>query len=273
MSCEKLDYEIGFEAVLNIAHPISCLHLYHGVNRVKLKGRLKLIYDMIPQCDILCDIGTDHALIPAYALLNKRCRKAVATDIRKGPLDRARRTLESHNLLDVVDLRLGNGLEAVSLDEADVIVLAGIGGVLITRLLGDQLDKARKARRIIMQPMYAQEVVRPFLWQHGFVVTDEALSREGRKLYQVLAAVYDGEASASVKKDRLFAIIGEGLIEKRDPLLEDWLCDRIKKQRRIVGGLRKAAVPRPGLEKEEALLQEMEALLKRLPRPASPGSR
>ena len=59
---------------LNIAHPISCLHLYQGVNRVKLKGRLKLIYDMIPQCDILCDIGTDHALIPAYALLNKRCQ-------------------------------------------------------------------------------------------------------------------------------------------------------------------------------------------------------
>ena len=75
------------------------------------------------------------------------------------------------------------------------------------------------------------------------------------------------------QKDRLFAVIGEGLIEKGTRCWRTGFCDRIKKQRRIVGGLRKAAVPRPGLEKEEALLQEMEALLKILPRPASPGSR
>lgn len=227
---------------------------------MKLKGRLKLIYDMIPQCGTLCDIGTDHALIPAYALLNKRCCKAVATDIRKGPLDRARRTIEACNLLDDVDLRLGNGLEVINMDEADVIVLAGMGGVLITRLLGEQLDKAKKARRIIIQSMYTQEVVRPFLWQHGFAVVDEALTREGEKLYQVLAVSYDEAAGASSRKDPLYAVIGEGLIEKRDPLLEDWLCDRIKRQRKIVNGLRNAAGYRPGLEQEEALLQEMESL-------------
>jgi len=227
---------------------------------VKLKGRLKLIYDMIPQCDILCDIGTDHALIPACALINKRCRRAIAADIRTGPLERARKTLMEYNLQDAMELRQGNGLEVISMDEADVIVLAGMGGVLITRLLADQLDKARKARRIIMQPMYAQEVVRPFLWEHGFAVTDEVLAREGRKLYQVLAASYDEEASALCKKDPLYAVIGEGLVKNRDPLLEDWLCDRIKRQRKIVDGLKKAAGPRPDLEREEALLREMESL-------------
>jgi tRNA (adenine22-N1)-methyltransferase len=239
-------------------------HLCLGGNRVKLKGRLKLIYDMIPQCDILCDIGTDHALIPAYALLNKRCRRAIATDIGKGPLVRAEQTLKAYNLQSMMDLRLGNGLEVISMDEADVIVIAGMGGVLITELLGDQLDKAKKAKRIILQPMYAQEVVRPFLWQNGFTVTDEALTREGRKLYQVLAVVYDEAASASCMKDPVYEFIGEGLINNRDPLLEDWLCDRIKRQRKIVNGMRSAALPRPNLEQEEELLRDLESLQSKL---------
>ncbi len=231
---------------------------------MKLKGRLKLIYDMIPQCDTLCDIGTDHALIPAYALLNKRCRRAIATDMRKGPLVQAKQTLKAYNLQSIMDLRLGNGLEAISMDEADVIVIAGMGGVLITELMGNQLDKAKKAKRIILQPMYAQEVVRPFLWQHGFTVIDEALTREGKKLYQVLAVVYDETASAPCMKDHLYEVIGEGLINNRDPLLEDWLCDRIKKQRKIVNGMRSAALPRPNLEQEEELLRDLESLRSKL---------
>ena len=112
--------------------------------------------------------------------------------------------------------------------------------------------------------MYAQEVVRPFLWQHGFTVIDEALTREGKKLYQVLAVVYDETASAPCMKDHLYEVIGEGLINNRDPLLEDWLCDRIKKQRKIVNGMRSAALPRPNLEQEEELLRDLESLRSKL---------
>lgn len=227
---------------------------------MELKGRLRLIYDMIPQCDTLCDIGTDHALVPAYALLNKRCRRAIASDVRKGPLKRAEQTQKASNLQDVMDLRLGNGLEVLSMDEVDVIVIAGMGGVLMAELLENQMEKARKARRMILQPMYAQEVVRPFLWRHGFTVADEALIREGSKLYQVLAVYHDEAASASARKDPLYAVIGEGLIRNRDPLLEDWLCDRMKRQRKIVDGLRKAASTSPDLGREEALLKDMESL-------------
>ncbi|HOP73423.1 MAG TPA: class I SAM-dependent methyltransferase [Thermoclostridium caenicola] len=227
---------------------------------MELKGRLRLIYDMIPPCDTLCDIGTDHALVPAFALLNKRCRCAIATDIREGPLERARRTLDAYNLQDAMELRLGNGLEPISEDETDVIVLAGMGGVLITELLEARIEQVKKAKRIILQPMYAQEVVRPFLWQHGFAVVDEALIQEGSKLYQVLAVCHDAKASARARKDPVYATVGEGLIRKRDPLLKAWLCDRMRRQRKIVDGLKKAACPAPNLEQEENLLKDMERL-------------
>ena len=147
------------------------------------------------------------------------------------------------------------------MDEADVIVIAGMGGVLITELMGNQLDKAKKAKRIILQPMYAQEVVRPFLWQHGFTVIDEALTREGKKLYQVLAVVYD-ETVAHLYERPLVRSLAS--LIAGDPLLEDWLCDRIKKQRKIVNGMRSAALPRPNLEQEEELLRDLESLRSKL---------
>ena len=78
-----------------------------------LKGRLKLIYDMIPPCDILSDIGTDHALIPAFALLSGRCKRAIASDIKSGPLERAERTRKKYMLMNSMELRVGSGLEPI----------------------------------------------------------------------------------------------------------------------------------------------------------------
>lgn len=228
---------------------------------MELSGRLKLIYQMIPQCGTLCDVGADHALIPAYALLNNRCRKAVACDVKKGPLERADRTLLKYGLQDCMDLRLGSGLRPISADEADVVILAGMGGVLIAELLNDQLEKAKLAHRIILQPMYAQEVIRPFLWRNGFRIEDEALTREGSKIYQAMAVSFDKDATDKSQRNPLFEVVGELLIKKKDPLLNDWLYDRIEIQKKIVNGLRRAAAPSPSLKREEMLLIDMEALL------------
>jgi len=226
-----------------------------------LKGRLKLIYEMIPACDILADIGTDHALLPAYALLTDRCRKAVACDVKTGPLERARKTLKKYMLEDRMELRLGSGLEPIGEIEADVIVMAGMGGILITRLIRESIDKARAASCLILQPMTNQELVRPFLWEQGFEIKDERLAREGDKLYQVILAYYTGKARA--KWERINEIIGEKLIENKDPLLKDWLKNHISKQRKVVQGLKKAEANTDSrqLLQEEKLLNELEELL------------
>jgi tRNA (adenine22-N1)-methyltransferase len=225
-----------------------------------LKPRLKLIYDMIPTCDILSDIGTDHALLPAYALLNRRCKKAIASDIKKGPLKRAKQTLDYYKLHSSMELRLGNGLEILTEEEADCIVLAGMGGILITELMNKSISIAKAANNIILQPMTSQEVVRPFLWTHGFEVTDEGLAREGDKIYQALSVRYTGNIRNNW--DVFNEIIGERLIIKNDPLLEDWVRNLTKKQERIVKGLEVSKSPGPLLEKERILLEKLKNFLK-----------
>ena len=234
---------------------------------MQLKGRLKVIYDRIPLCGILADIGTDHAHIPAAALINGLCKKALACDVRKGPLKRALDTKQRYGLGDELELRLGSGLEPLKEEECDVIILAGMGGNLIGELLTQQRHKAQRARRIILQPMHAQESVRPYLWENGFEVEEEVLAQEGDKLYQVLAVRYnesERRESPLAPEQAWKAVIGEKLITERDPLLKLWIENRKTRQQRIVDGMAKALAPRSQYEREAALLGQLEELLKQI---------
>jgi len=225
-----------------------------------LKGRLKLIYDMIPPCDILSDIGTDHALIPAYALLNGRCKKAIACDVKPGPLERADMTRRKYMLLNSMVLRLGSGLEPIREEEADVIVMAGMGGMLITQLILESINKAKKANCIILQPMTNRELIRPFLWENGFEIIDEGLACEEGKIYLVVSSRYTG--IRKVNNNRIKELIGDILIQKNHPLLKDWVKEHIRKQKKAVSGLKcaKSAYDPEKIEIEERLLKELTEL-------------
>lgn len=229
-----------------------------------LKGRLKLIYDMIPPCDILSDIGTDHALIPAYALLNGRCKKTLACDIKIGPLERAERTRKKYMLENNMELRMGNGLTPIAEQEADVIVMAGMGGTLITELIFESIDIAQKANYILIQPMTHQELIRPFLWENGFEIVDEGLVSEGNKLYQVILTKYTGMRKQNA--ERIRELIGDILIETDDPLFRDWVKGHIREQKKAVSGLKsaKATYDAKKIEIEEKFLKELTVLFNSL---------
>ena len=101
-------------------------------NNLKLNARLEMIAERIPKCRILADVGTDHAYIPIYAVKNGYCRKSLAVDLREGPLGMASANIKRYGLGEFIETRLGNGLEPITLDECDVVVIAGMGGSLIT---------------------------------------------------------------------------------------------------------------------------------------------
>ncbi|NMA66725.1 MAG: SAM-dependent methyltransferase [Clostridiaceae bacterium] len=224
-----------------------------------LKKRLKLIYNMIPNCKVISDIGTDHALLPAFALINGKCVKAIACDVRKGPLKRAKETVNQFSLNDKMELRLGDGLEPILEEEVDTIVIAGMGGQLIAEILDKSISKAKRANNIILQPMTKQGFLRVFLWKHGFEILDEALAKEGEKLYQVLKVRYTG----TIRKawEPINEIIGEKLIEKKDPFLSEWITAAIQKQEKVVEGLKVANTSDETLNMATELLMNLKKLL------------
>ena len=103
--------------------------------RPALQPRLRAIADLVPAGSRLADIGTDHGYIPIDLLLDGRISAAIATDIGALPLDHARRTARCCGLTEGIDFRLGDGLAPLAPGEADVIVIAGMGGDSVAAIL------------------------------------------------------------------------------------------------------------------------------------------
>lgn len=201
---------------------------------MELKGRLKAIAGEVQTCDIVSDIGTDHAYIPIYLVGNRICRKAIATDVREGPIRIAQKNINEHRLENLIETRVGDGLIPIRPEEIDTVIIAGMGGLLIRDILEESMDKARKATRLILQPMNAIEVVREWLYKNGFQISSEILAGEGNKIYNIMSARWTGEPT---EKDQVYYYIGEKLIERKDPLLEKYINRKIRQFDSIISGM------------------------------------
>ena len=134
---------------------------------------------------IIADIGTDHAYIPIYLIENNISERVIVSDIKKGPLSIAMENIEGHNLSDKIEIRLGGGMSVLTKNEADTIIIAGMGGILISEIIDADIEIAKNAK-LILQPMNAQYELRKYLLSHGFKITDEDIAIEGFKVYNII---------------------------------------------------------------------------------------
>lgn len=201
---------------------------------MKLKPRLAAIAGLVPEGDTVADIGTDHAYIPVFLVKSGKMKRGVASDVKRGPLEKAREVIKRYQLEDRIETRLGNGLEVLRAGEADTIVMAGMGGVLIRNLLEAGKESLEGVKRMVLQPMNAQEVVREWLAKNGFEIVDETLAREKERIYQVIAA----QPGRQQTEDPFYYEIGKILIEKNHPLLPDLLRSKEKEYTKIIAGLK-----------------------------------
>lgn len=163
------------------------------MNNINLGCRLALAAEYVRKNSSLCDIGTDHAYLPAYLIKNEICSSAVAADLRRRPLENAAKTVGEYGLGDKIKLRLSNGLDNISPDEADDIVLAGMGGDLICDILSRAPWIKNKTKRIIVQPQTHSEKVRAFFINNGFEIIGENAAEEDGRLYICICAEYTGD--------------------------------------------------------------------------------
>lgn len=198
---------------------------------LNLKGRLKLIADKVPKCNVLADIGTDHAYIPIFLVQNGVCQKAIASDIKIGPVKMASNNISLYKLSEKIETRLGNGLDTIEINEADSIIIAGMGGTLLTELLEANKQKAVSTNALVLQPMNDLHVLRKWLYDNAFEIYDEEMVAEGPKMYCVMSAKYSGNK----KKYSDFELhVGKSLIEKKDPLLNPYCRMKVKQIDRVL---------------------------------------
>lgn len=212
--------------------------------RLELSPRLEMTASLVPSGARLADVGTDHAYLPAALLLEGRIPSAIASDLRRGPLERARQTAAAFGLEGKISFRLCDGLSGIRPEEADAIVIAGMGGETIAAILAAAPWTRERAVSLILQPMSSMSDLRAWLGQNGYDILEERLAREGDSLYTALS-VRAGEMAPMTAAER-YAGRNTG-----DPLRGMWLDRWLSRTERALDGLARARRERDGLRRQE----------------------
>ncbi len=198
---------------------------------MKLPKRLEQIVAMVPPCRTAADIGCDHAYVSIALRERGKAARVLACDVRPGPLEQAKANISRAGLADSIETRLGDGLQPVQNGEAETVILAGMGGELMLRILeGREADFSR----FILSPQSDIAHVREKLLQKGLQWTDEVMLRDEGKYYVVMSLCQGGsglsgalealgESRAAALPERILYTYGWLLLSRRDPVLLDFL--------------------------------------------------
>lgn len=217
---------------------------------LELTPRLRLLADWVPPGARLADVGTDHAYLPVWLRLHGRVAFAIACDLREGPLARARETGRLY-AADGIDYRLGNGLAVVSPEEADTIVIAGMGGENIAAILARAPWTADGRHTLLLQPQSRAEALRAFLAENGYAIRREALVKDRGTLYPVMEA---GGGEMTLTLGQRYG----GAALRQDPLGDRYIIEKIVRLQAAVAGINRSG---GGQEKGDALREIITALL------------
>lgn len=198
-----------------------------------LSKRLNWIIEKLDKCDVIVDVGTDHGYIPIELIKRDFVKKAIATDINKDPLKKAGINASLDGVSDRIDLRLGGGLAPVNEGEAQGVIIAGMGGNLIRDILEADLDKVKKLDYVILQPAQNPEVLREYLYTHDYEILDEDLCLDDGKYYEIFKVRY--KKGDYIALESLYYEISPMMLNKRVPLLKDYIQSKIDKAETVIG--------------------------------------
>lgn len=151
-----------------------------------LTERLEKVKNLVENSKIAADVGTDHGYVPILLIKEKRAGYVIASDVNKGPLESAKANLLKYGVSDKAETRLGSGLLTLKPNEADTVIIAGMGGVLMADLLEEGKEIAKTVESFILQPMNSQDYLRKYLHKNGYIIEFECLAREKEKIYNIL---------------------------------------------------------------------------------------
>lgn len=184
---------------------------------VSLDSRLTAAAKLCRRDVIVADVGCDHAQLACF--LSRTSKKVIASDVRDGPLEAARRTA-SETGADNVEVVKSDGLE--NIDYADDVVICGMGGELIAKIISSCRFLSSDTR-FILQPMTKADFLRRFLYKNGFEIVRESAAYDGGKAYAVILARYTGEKR---EIDEVFALTGK----ITDCIFFEKIADKLKKE-------------------------------------------
>ncbi len=230
--------------------------------------RLKMIYNMMPNCEIMGDVGTDHGFLPIYCIQTGKCKKAIASDLREGPLCIANKNISENQLSDKIELMLSNGLNGYLDKKCDVIVIAGMGGLTICNILNEWMSLCKNNNyfpgnnSFILQPNTHEYEVRKLLWDNKFEILDEQAIRDGSHVYIAINTRFNGNSFKYTEKE---LYLGNILPYRKNSCDIEYLRALYTKYNNILKGLLKRKESNElvanRIKLSKTLLNELEVLI------------
>ena len=204
------------------------------MTKATLPPRLEKMASLITVGARIADVGTDHAYLPLYLLEQGIITFAIATDLHPGPLAIAQKNAGN---MQGIDFRLADGLSAVLPDEVDTIVIAGMGGETICHILSEAAWTNAGNHKLILQPQTKIGELMAFLSENAFTVTAQHLVCDKGRIYPI----YEVQAGKMPNPRGAEILIHHSLLERKDPLLGDYLASQIRKRERVEENLQHAS--------------------------------
>lgn len=215
---------------------------------MQLSDRLLAIANEVPEGGAVADVGCDHAYTSIYLAEHKKPKHIIAMDVRTGPLGKAKENIKANGLEDVIETRLSDGLMAVKPGEIDTVVISGMGGALIQKILSDGKDTLQNITCLVLQPQTEKAQLRRYLHTIGMRIRKEVMLIDEGKYYNIVVAV-PGEETPYKEEQYEF---GKLLLEENDPILKQFLVHEQGKFTQILDNLQKYR------EKNEDRIKELE---------------
>ncbi|MBN1073537.1 SAM-dependent methyltransferase [Clostridium botulinum] len=213
-----------------------------------LSKRLNWILEYVDKCNTVMDVGTDHGYIPIYLVKNKIVEKAIASDINKDPLQKAKINASLDGVIDKIDLRLGGGLLPLKKNEVQGVIIAGMGGNLIRDILEKDINKVRKLDYLILQPAQNPEVLREYLYNSNYEILNEDLCFDEGQFYELFKVKY--KMGENTKLDPIFYEISPVMLKENNKLIKEYIKSKIEKYNKILSFI-KEETETAKLRKEE----------------------
>lgn len=200
---------------------------------MQLSKRLKALTEFVTEGLRVADIGCDHAYVSIYLMEKKIASKVIAMDINKGPLLKAKENIAKHGLTETIETRLSNGAKELKAGEVDAVLIAGMGGALMARILSERSEVLDLLEEWILQPQSELYLVRRHIREHGFHIVEENMLIDEGKYYTLMKAKKGKESVVS----EVFDYYGKYLLENKNETLKLFLEQELEKKEAIFAKL------------------------------------
>lgn len=220
---------------------------------MELSERLYSITEMVTPGHVVADVGCDHGYVSIYLVEEGIIPRAIAMDVGVGPLERAKQHIEEAGLTDYIETRLSDGVRELQPGEAECLIIAGMGGPLMQRIMEEGRKVLSEMKEFILQPQSEIAEFRHFLQDNGYHIISESMVCEEGKYYPMMKAIH-GEMHYENEVDFRY---GRILLHEENPILHQFLRKEEQHYVNLLEGLNQSEQTDRVEERRQELEQEL----------------